>query len=370
MKLPLFSAHAALGLIVILLLTSTCGAAEYPLTITDSAEREVTFTMPAERIIVLNMDAAEAVSMLGAADKVVGVSELVKSKGYYFPDLKDKQSVGKWNAIDYEMIGEIASEGKDAIVPDIVVIGYSYPGKSYGITAVEEGLKPFGNINALALDFTKPEDMTGEIELLGLILGKEEEASDFIRWHNEKMDSIKDEVQGLNMPRVYVEWSSTAELATLGPGSGFDQVLSAARGSNIARSLSDEYPKVGWEWVVSENPETIIRRQTQSSGQTQIGWQAEPSTDTVKLESIRNELMARPGAEGIDAVKSDRVYIMDWDVLNGLDQAVGATYVAKLLHPEVDLDPVKIHREYLERLGLEYPDGRTLVYPEIENLAG
>ena len=70
---------------------------------------------------------------------------------------------------------------------------------------------------------------------------------------------------------------------------------------------------------------------------------------------MRNELLARSGANGISAVKSDRVYVMDWDVLNGLDQIVGVTYLAKLLHPEVDLDPVAVHKEYLDRLGLEYP---------------
>lgn len=366
MKIQLFSAPLALALMSLLLMTSTW-AAEYPLTITDSAGREVTFDQPIERVIVTSSDAAEAVVMLGAADKVVGISDTVKNKGYYFPDIKGKQSVGKWNALDYEMIGAIASDGEDTIVPDIVVIGYSYPDKSYGINAMEKELEPFQNIKAVALEFTKPENMSREIEVLGQILGKEKQASDYISWYDDKIDSVKDIVEGLNMPRVYVEWSSTADLATLGSGSGFDQVLSAARGYNIASGLEEDYPKVGWEWVVSENPEIIIRRQTQSSGQTQIGWEAEPSADTAKLQSVRDEILARSGSSGISAVKDDRVYIMDWDVLNGMDQVVGINYLAKLLHPEVDLDPVEVHREYLARLGLEYPDERTLIYPELED---
>ena len=169
------------------------------------------------------------------------------------------------------------------------------------------------------------------------------------------------------MPKVYAEWSSTADLSTLGTGSGFDQVLKEARGYNIAGSLKDDYPKVDWEWVVTENPEVIIKRQTQSSGQTQIGWQSTPSQDSIKLESARNELLDRSGSGGISAVKSDRVYLIDWDIVNGLDQVVGVTYLAKLLHPGVDLDPVQVHKEYLERLGLEYPEGRTMVYPELED---
>lgn len=209
--------------------------------------------------------------------------------------------------------------------------------------------------------------MTREIEVLGQILGKEEQASDYINWYDQKMNFVEQAVDGLNMPKVYVEWSSTADLSTLGAGSGFDQVLGVARGYNIAKKLGDAYPKVGWEWVIIQNPEVMIKRQTQSSGQTEIGWQSGPSKDTVKLQAARNELLARSGASGISAVKSDKVYIMDWDVLNGLDQVVGITYLAKLLHPEADLDPVSVHSEYLERLGLEYPAGRTLVYPELSS---
>jgi iron complex transport system substrate-binding protein len=345
-----------------------CGpslAADYPLTITDTAGREIAFPQPVERLIVLSSDAAEAVVMLGAADKVVGVADSVLKKGYYFPQLAKKQSIGKWNAPDYEMIGEIAKGGEVNITPDILVIGYSYPDKPYGIFGVEKGLAPFKDIRAVALEFTKPENMTREIETLGQILNKESEAQDYINWYNEKRSAVEQAVNGLNKPKVYAEWSSTADLSTLGAGSGFDQVLSVANGYNIAKKLGDAYPKVGWEWVVTQNPEVILKRQTQSSDQTQIGWAAGPSSDTVKLQSARNELLARSGASGISAVKADRVYVMDWDVLNGLDQVVGITYLAKLLHPEVDLDPVSVHKEYLRRLGLEYPEGRTFVYPEL-----
>jgi len=366
MNKRLISALSVMSMIALLLCLSAC-ATEYPLTITDTAGREITFPMPVERVIVTSTDAAEAVVMLGAADKVVGISDTVQKKGYYFPELKKKQSIGKWNALDFEMIGEIAKGGEENITPDIVVIGYSYPDKPYGIFGVEKGLKPFENIKAVALEFTKPKNMTRELETLGQILGKEDQASDYMNWYNEQSTSVQQAVKGLEMPKVYAEWSSTADLSTLGSGSGFDGVLSVARGYNVARALDGDYPKVGWEWVVTENPDVIIKRQTQSSDQTQIGWESEPSSDTVKLQSVRNELLARSGASGISAVKSDRVYVMDWDVLNGLDQIVGVTYLAKLLHPEVDLDPAAVHKEYLDRLGLEFPEGRTFIYPELSS---
>ncbi len=46
-------------------------AVDYPLTVTDSAET-VTIEAPVEKIVVLNSDAADAVSILGDVEKIVG----------------------------------------------------------------------------------------------------------------------------------------------------------------------------------------------------------------------------------------------------------------------------------------------------------
>jgi len=358
-----------LALLVFLGALAASGA-DYPMTITDSAGRQVALQMPVQRIIVLNSDAASAVTMLGAADKIVGVSDSIKNQGFYFPELKKKQSIGKWNAPDYEMIGEIAKGSEDYIVPNIIVIGFSYPDKSYGISGVDKGLSSFSNITAIGLDFYKPENMTREVRLLGTILGKEAAAEDYLNWYGEQRTKIENAVGGLNKPKVYVEWSSTGgtgALSTLGIGSGFDGVLREANGYNIAKELNEAYPKVGWEWVLTQNPEAVIVRQTQPSGQTQMGWEQSPSQDTVKLEAARNEVLARAGAGGLPAVKSGKVFLVDWSIMNGLNQVVGATYLAKLLHPDADLDPVSVQKEYLKRIGLDMPEGRVFVYPEFSS---
>lgn len=366
MRKGAFSMLAIPQLLMLVLLGSLLASGtDYSLTITDSADREVTLPMPVERIIVLNSDAAEAVVVLDASDKVVGVSDTVSKKGYFFPELKDKQSVGKWNTPDYEMIGEIAKGSEETVVSDIIVIGYTYPDKPYGIFSVAKSLAPFGNITAVGLDFYKPENMTREVQLLGQILGKEAEAQDYIDWYNSRSSEVEQAVYGKSKPKVFVEWSTTGDISTLGPGSGFDQVLRVANGYNIAKNLKETYPKIGWEWVVSQNPEIIIKRQTQPSDQKQMGWTGNISQDTTKLEAIRNEILARPGTSGLSAAKSDRIYLVDWDIMNGLDQAVGLTYLAKILHPDIDLNPQEVHKEYLQRLGLEYPEGRIFVYPEL-----
>lgn len=358
------------GIIILMMLccivlpaASTGEDQAYPRTVTDSAGREISLQMPVERIIVLNSDAAEAVAILGAADKVIGISDSIKNKPNMFPELAEKQSIGKWNDPDYELIGEIAREG-DAIVPDLIVIGYTYPDKEYGIAGVQKGLSAFEGIRAVGLDFYRPENMTREIRLLGDILGREEEAVDFVSWYDRNVDAVKKAVAEKPMPRVYVEWSSKGgDLTTMGKGSGLHDMLRLAGGYNIASSLADSYPKVDWEWVVSENPEIIIRRSVQSSADGEMGWAAGPSQDGLKAAEMLNGVTSRAAAQTVDAVAKYRVYVVNWEVMAGLDDAVGLTYLAKILHPEIDLDPLQVHREYLAYLGLELPQNRMLVYP-------
>lgn len=85
----------------------------------------------------------------------------------------------------------------------------------------------------------------------------------------------------------------------------------------------------------------------------------------MKLEGIRNEIVERAGSKSINAIKTNRVYLINWEITAGLDDAVGLAYLAKIIHPEIDLDPVEVYKEYLRMLGVDYPDGRIFVYPEI-----
>jgi len=220
-------------------------------------------------------------------------------------------------------------------------------------------------VTVAGLDFFKPATMISDIESLGKILDREQASQDYLNWYSDKVSRVKQEVGGLSKPKVYVEWNTKGDLSTLGTGSGFDGVLQQANGYNIAKNVEGEYPRIGWEWVISQKPEVIIKRQTQPSDKKEIGWSPAPSQDTVALESARNEILSRAGASALPAAKSDKIYLIDWDIMNGLDQVVGLTYLAKLLHPEADLNPEEVHREYLESLGLSYPEGKIFVYPAL-----
>ncbi|NYT02813.1 MAG: ABC transporter substrate-binding protein [Methanosarcinales archaeon] len=339
---------------------------EYPRTITDSSGREVKVEMPIERIIVLTTESAEAVRILGDGDTIVGVTDLIIQQSDYFPELQDREVVGSWNEFDYEKIGRLATEG-DRIVPDILVICYpsgSYNGASYAVDAVAAGLAPFQNIAVAAFDLNRPQTMARELADLGVLLGREAEASDFLRWNEEHLQAVKDAVSGRERPVVYAEreaGSGMGEISTYGRGSALHDLMEEAGGSNLVQEQAS-YPRVSWEWVVTREPDVIILTpRTVSPDWKGLGW--DPSRDGEAIQEIINQVASRPGAEGVPAVEEGRVYVVYRDVLFGMDSVVGMTYLASVFYPDARLDPGAVYAEYLDRLGLSYPQGRIFVYP-------
>lgn len=337
----------------------------YPKTITDSAGREITLSMPVQRIIVLNTDAAEAVTALGSSDLIVGLAEGIKDS-YEFHDLKNRTSVGTWTEIDYEKIGEIAHNGSSGNISDIIVLGYVYPGKPNGVEAVSKNLDSFGGISALGLDFYKEENLSREITLLGSILGKDKEASEVLDWHDKRVAEVEAAVSGLDQPRVFVEGSSKGfgDITTFGTQSGSAMLLKKAGCENVMQK-DDAYPKVDWEWVISQNPNVIIKTDYLKSSDGMPGWNLSSTDDTKALEEKRNDILSRPGAQNISAVKNNRVYVVSASTLFGLDSVAGLQRLAKILHPQINLHPEEAYKEYLQFMGLEDQKGRTFVYQEI-----
>lgn len=326
----------------------------YPRTIVDSAGRNVTISMPIKRIITLTSDSAECVRALGEVDNIVAVTETIMDGegGVYFYELKEKPVVGTWRECDYEKIVEIAKGDTDTVIPDILVVCYAAKASEIG-----EQLSPFG-IPVVGLDFYIPSTLTEEVETLGYILEREDEAQNFIDWRQQREDAVRSAVEGLEKPKVYLERGisiGTGDLGTYGQGSALNEFCEIAGGNNIAGDIEAQYPKVGWEWVIAQNPDVILKEEPQ----TFLGV-------TSMAQEMRDEIMNRPGAENVSAIKNGRVHILTYKVTYGLGSVVGLTYWAKIIHPDVDLDPEAVYRAYLEDFqGIEYPAEKMVLYPEI-----
>jgi len=380
-----------------LLMVMPASAVDYPITITDSAGREVTVEIEPIRIIVLNTDATEAVKVLGEVYNIVGVVEGIKTKkDYYFPELQDTESVGTWKEYDYEKIAELAKNESTEETDPTLVITYVYK-----LEPVEK-LEEFENITVVAFDFYKHDTLYDEITKLGMILNATEAAEEYNSWCQEKEAAVINSVAGLEQvsreelanaivlyleaaylgervehleldnlrrlawfhsygltPGVFIEGKETGlgDIGTKGPGSADDLTCIMAGGKNIAGDLDKLYPHVNWEWVMEQNPNVIIKGvYTDDWGWSSIN---EP-------EGIIDEINDRTGAGGILAVKGDKIYAFCNEPLYGMDSVIGLTYWAKLIHPELDLDPEAVYTEYLTNFmgGISYGDA-IFVYPEV-----
>jgi iron complex transport system substrate-binding protein len=324
---------------------------EKEITVSDSIDRNVTIKMPINKMIALGSYRNEAAKILKAQDMMVGVSSDIIEAKYYYPDLADKPAVGTWSAPDSEAIV--------ALHPDIVITSANMERAS----KLEESLKAAG-MAVLGLDFYRDNILRSEVRTLGFLLNKNEQADKYLQWRSTYDQPIDDYVASLkedDKPRLFMEWgtkNTVSEISSYGKGSSGDSVCSFAGGRNIAAD-QPEYPKLDSEWILKENPDVIIKSLAPGSGK--MGW----NSTSEAAEILNSYIEGRPGWANLDAVKNNRTHLISTEIAWGPDGIVGDAYYAKWLHPDLDIDPVKIYREYLEDfMGLSYPEGVVLGYPE------
>ncbi|MDF0591888.1 ABC transporter substrate-binding protein [Candidatus Methanocrinis natronophilus] len=329
-------------------------AVDYPLTVTDSAGRSVTIAGPVEKIVVMNSDAADAVSILGDVEKIAGSVD-IPYKAHYFAEFIDGwEIVGTWREFNYEKIAELAKDDSGAIAIGTLVICYANKA-----VEMEESLGAFEKIDVLGLDLYNAETLEHEMTILGTVLDRKSEAEAYNAWVREKMASVEDSVSGVTRPKVYVETGPAGDigsLATVSRGSALNELISLAGGDNII-DVDQELPKVEWELVLTGNPDVIIKVPPAIN---RLGW-----ADTSDMEALLADIRGRPGASTITAVADGRAHVIFRDITLGTGAVVGLTYFAKIIHPEIDLDPVGVYQEYLAMRGLSYPEGAFIVLPGI-----
>ena len=327
--------------------------AYYPRTIICADGGEVTAYMPVERIIALSDPQADAVRVLGAEDRVIGVSSGIAAETMLLPVMCRKQVVGTSAKPDPEAIL--------ALNPDIVI---TYRTWNIGL---EEKIEP--DVRVVRLDFTDPDNLTEDMRKLGYLLEEEERAEEFIEWYDGYMSAIKNRTElipNTEKPRVYLElYPDIWRYKTFSKDSTGDRQCIIAGGINIAGDLFEGSPSLDPEWVVAQNPDVIIQIVT---SKLPSGYDYDDSSG---MEMIRDDLTLRPELAGVSAVKNGRVYVVASDIRCGVQQVVSTAYFAKWFHPDIfeDLDPQHIQQEYLgrfQRIEFDVSEHGVFVYPEME----
>jgi len=281
---------------------SQSAAADYPLTVTDDAEREVTIPAEPERIVSLAPSNTEIVCALDACDRLVGVTDFDD----YPAEVAEVDRVVTMAEVDVEAV--VAAE------PDLVLAA----GNELTPSAVIEQLTDLGLV-VLVLYPESLAEVTGDIELVGTALGQGEEAAALVDDMESRIAAVEAAVAGIERPRTFYEVSVfEGTIYTAGQGSFLASLIDTAGGMPVTGDALSTSIEI--EELVAADPQLIL-----------LG---DATYDpTITPESVA----ARPGWETMTAVADDRVEVVTEDVVitrpgprivDGLEALAGA------IHPD------------------------------------
>ena len=288
-----------LSLLVIMF--TGCQPEFVPGTYIDDMGRGVSIDKVPQRIVSHVPSITETLFALGLGERVVGVSDYCD----YPEEAKLKPSVGDYFNPSIERIV--------ALEPDLVLTD----GHSESI----KGLEALG-ITFFAID---PQDIDGileDIELLGKITGVERKAKALVSDMNGSLAQVVSHVENAPKVRVFYVFDATDlnNPWTAGPGSFVDSLITMAGGENIAAQAQGAWVQFSIEQLVSSDPEIIMI-------------DASMGTAVVSEEELR----AHPAWQGVTAVKQDRIYTIDGDLVNRSGPRIiqGLEEMAEIIHPEL-----------------------------------
>jgi iron complex transport system substrate-binding protein len=271
--------------------------ANYPMDIKDQFGNKITIEKKPEKIVSLAPSNTEILFSLGLGDKIVGVSSFCD----YPEEAKTKEDIGSFQEINLERIIELE--------PDLVI--------QYGPGDKESNgrLKEAG-INILSYEPETIDEVIELINTIGEITDTSSEARKITKDMIDKKNSIVEKVKDAKKVKVFYEiWNDP--LMAAGPGSFMDELMTLAGGDNIAKDAKGEYPQFDVEQLIERDPEVYLSAKEEEK----------------TIESIKS----RPGYENISAVKNDRIYLLEPNIVSRPGPRIieGLEIVAKAIHPEL-----------------------------------
>lgn len=328
---------------------------------TDSSGREITVPGPVESIVYSHRSIGEALRIVDAWDRVVGIDGFTADEILYpnvneLPDIAPPMNPYE---INYEKVFELD--------PDVLITFYMpMPGFEEMVSKLEPEIK------VIALNVGDPDEIRDNISNLGILLGREAEAEEFIAFYDgieAELSAVTSKTAPEDRPRMLYKtgFGEPAEIMTYNDKtSGFPYRCELTGCINVAADLPSQS---GWvqsvdpEWLVQENPDVVI-----VSGFLP-GLLGIDVDDTAAAAAYRREVMELDAFAAGDAVRTDEVYMLSADFYHSTRSIISFAYMAKWFYPEEfrNLDPNELHQEYLSRfMRIDYnlSEHGVFVYPE------
>ena len=268
----------------------------YPISITDSFDREVTIDSEPEKIISLSPAITEIVYALGQGDKLVGRTDYCD----YPEEVVDIQSIGDLMDPNIEKIVELE--------PDIAIASAHFS---------EEVLKKLeeSGVKVIILYGEESFDGTYEvIEKVGNTINANGKASDIVDNMKVTVADVVQKVQGLEKPSVYyvVSFGEYGDF-TAGSDTFIGQLIEMAGAKNAADDVE------GWSYslekLIEKNPDYLI---------------------CSLVDKHKEQLKTANGYKDLDAVLNGKIYEIDKNKLERQGPRIveGLKEIAQYIHPD------------------------------------
>lgn len=312
-------------------------------TIVDSVGRQVTLPQPLTRVVILHSDGGAALQTLQATSVVVGTSDYIATKPDAYPLLQGLTTCGSASKPNYEAIIALNPQ---VVITYIGATGYALPASTWDEKLAGTQIKVVG------LDFYNPGALCRDMNTLGVMMGKQQRAAEWVTLVQGYLDKVAIAVASLTTAEkkhVYFEswtdWKSAAE------GSGWHDMLVMAGAINIMAGSGAAYPVASPEAVLEADPDVVIK-QADSAGAV-LGYYA---ADTTQAAAKLQTLLDRTGWEAMTAVINSKVCLVSAEICGGFGKPVCILYLAKILYPDkfTDVDVAAFHQAYCQYQGVEY----------------
>ena len=302
----LLSIFLLTSLIVIMGFPSTGSATSYPITVTDDLGRQITIMAEPMRIISLAPSNTEILFALNLGDRIVGVTNYCN----YPPEALYKERIGgPWTPNIEKIV---------ALQPDLILAAGVNP------ISVIETLENMG-LTVFGIEASDLNDVLNDIQKVGLITNREDEANVLIQEMAERIEAITSKTAGLSpqqKPRtIHIMWHDP--VWTSGRGTFIHDLIEKAGGVNIFADL-EGYKRVDIEAIIARDPQVIIVTAMGGAGSGTWNW--------VLTDSRLAQVSAR---------QTGRIYYVEsnWVERPGPRIVLGLEQVAKYIHPEIFFNP-------------------------------
>jgi iron complex transport system substrate-binding protein len=258
-------------------------------TFVDDLGRKIYLAKPPQRIVSLAPSVTEILYAIGAADRVIAVTQFCD----YPPEAALKPKIGGMTP---------SIESLVALKADLILTPRAFVDPAL-IDQLEQ-LK----ITTYVMDAKTVEDVLGHLHTIGRILDQSTAATQLAADLRRRIQLVKERTAGLSKPRLLYVLNSDP-LTTVGPGSFIHHLIELAGAENVGAMPGQAYPRISMEYVLKEDPEVLIFPVGVMGGipeneqQQWQRWQGMSAVRAKRLFQIDSVLMDRPGPRIVEGLE-------------------------------------------------------------------